>query len=128
MTASPVDFTTVMPIDFTVAAQPTFGTTPTNARRLVKTGIYGLWAGNTLPYSTAGFEVKYNGGGNDRLPILNAVGNMTPLNIVSNTYQLEDVNMDGQVKYNGSRNDRVIILQNVGPSSPLDVITQQPNN
>lgn len=128
MTASPVDFTAVMPVDFTVAAEPTFGATTTSARRLVKTGIYGLWAGNTLPYPSAGFNVKYNGSDNDRLVILNAVGNMTPLNILSNTYQLEDVNMDGRVKYNGSQNDRVIILQNVGPSNPLNVITQEPNN
>ena len=130
MTANPVDFTTVMPLDFTVAAEPTFGTTPTSARRLVKTGVYGLWAGNTKPYpnSAAGFNVKYNGGDNDRLPILGAVGTMTPLNIVPNTYQLEDVNMDGQVKYNGSKNDRVIILQNVGIANPLNIITQEPNN
>jgi hypothetical protein len=128
MTANPVDFTTVMPIDFTVAAEPTFGATSTSARRLVMTGTYGLWAGNTLPFPAAGFNVKYNGSDNDRLAILNAIGNMTPLNIISDTYQLEDVNMDGQVKYNGSRNDRVIILQNVGPGSPLNVITQEPNN
>jgi hypothetical protein len=128
MTASPVDFTAVMPIDFTVAAEPTFGTTPTSARRLVKTGIYGLWGGNTLPFPTAGFNVRYSGTGNDRLPILNAVGSMTSLNVLFNTYRLEDVNMDGQVKYNGSRNDRAVILQNVGPSNPLNIITQEPNN
>jgi hypothetical protein len=129
MTAAAVDFTPIPFIDFTTASQPTFGTTATSARRLIQTGIYGLYAGNTRPFTTGGgFQLIYNGAGNDRLPILNFVGDTTPLNIVSNVYVLEDVNMDGQVKYNGSNNDRVIILNNVGTTTPLNVITQQPNN
>ncbi|MBK8490831.1 MAG: hypothetical protein IPL49_08030 [Saprospirales bacterium] len=126
MTATAIDFTGAPFIDFTVASQPTYGTTPTSARRLIKTGIYGLWAGNTIPKSSGGFQILYNNSGNDRLPILTVVG--TPLNVVPNVYMLEDVNMNGEVKYNGSGNDRVIILGNVGTLDPLNVITQEPNN
>ncbi|MFZ2898092.1 MAG: right-handed parallel beta-helix repeat-containing protein [Saprospiraceae bacterium] len=129
MTAAAVNFTPFPPfIDFTTAAQATYGTTSTSARRLIETATYGLWAGNTIPKSPGGFQIKYNGSDNDRVPILNVVGTSTPLNVVSNVYMLEDVNMNGQVKYSGSGNDRVIILNNVGPATPLNVITQQPNN
>jgi len=126
MTAATVDLTNgATMIDFTTAAQATFGTTPTSARRLIKTGIYGLWAGNTLPKGTLGFKLIYNGADNDRLPILNKV--VTPLAVIAG-YHIEDVNLNGEVKYSGSGNDRVIILNNVGPSTPLNIITQEPNN
>lgn len=129
MTAAVVPDLTSTVVDFTTAAQPTYGTTPTSARRLVKTGVYGLWAGNTYPITDSGddFNLKYNGSSNDRAPILTRVGPSTPLNVV-NGYYIEDVNMNGQVKYSGSGNDRVIILNNVGPSTPLNVIEQEPNN
>jgi len=127
MTATPVADLNIEEVDFTDPAEATFGTTPTSARRLVKTGIYGLWAGNTYPKSANGFQLKYNGSQNDRAQILNVVGNTTPLNVVTG-YYLEDVNMNSQVKYSGSNNDRVIILNNVGASTPLNIITQQPNN
>jgi hypothetical protein len=128
MTATAINFASMPFVDFTVAAQPTFGTTATSARRLIKTATYGLYAGNTLAKSGTGFQILYNGGLNDRLPILNYVGNTTPLNVISGFYRTEDVNMDGQVKYNGANNDRVIILNNIGSSTPLNSITQQPNN
>lgn len=128
MTATPIDFTGAPFTDFTVSTQATFGTTATSARRLVKTNVYGLWAGNTIPKSSGGYQILYNGSGNDRNAILLVVGPATPLNIVSNVYMLEDVNMNGNVQYSGSGNDRVIILNNVGPSTPLNVITQEPNN
>ena len=128
MTATAIDFTSMPFVDFTVAAQPTFGTTATSARRLIKTATYGLIAGNTLPRTPTGFIIRYNNAENDRLPILNAVGDLTPLNVISGQYRLEDLNMDRQVKYNGANNDRVIILNNVGSSTPLNTITQQPNN
>jgi hypothetical protein len=131
MTAAPINFSNMPFVDFTTSAQATFGATPTSARRLIKTGIYGLWAGNTFPKDTPGsggaFRLLYNGSNNDRAPILNRVGNSTPLNVVDG-YYLEDVNMNGQVKYSGSNNDRVIILNNVGASTPLNFITQEPNN
>ncbi|HLP95075.1 MAG TPA: right-handed parallel beta-helix repeat-containing protein [Saprospiraceae bacterium] len=128
MTAAPVNFSAPPLVDFTTSAQATFGTTPTSARRLVETNVYGLWAGNTFPKTLSGnFNLMYNGASNDRLPILTRVGITTPLNVV-NGYYLEDVNMNGQVKYNGANNDRVIILNNVGSGTPLNIITQEPNN
>lgn len=128
MTAAPVNFSAPPLVDFTTSAQATFGNTPTSARRLVETNVYGLWAGNTFPKTLSGnFNLMYNGASNDRLPILTRVGITTPLNVV-NGYYLEDVNLNGQVKYNGANNDRVIILNNVGSGTPLNVITQEPNN
>lgn len=114
-------------VDFTVATQPTVGTTATSARKLIKTATYGLIAGNTIPKIGGGYQVIYNNANNDRAPILNVVGASTPLNTVSNVYMLEDVNMDGKVRYNNAGNDRVIILNNVGASTPLNIVTQQPN-
>jgi len=132
MTAATVDLTNpATMIDFTTVAQATFGTTPTSARRLIKTATYGLWAGNTfpkdLPINGGAFRLLYNGANNDRAPILTKVGFSTPLNVVTG-YFIEDVNMNGEVKYSGSNNDRVIILNNVGASTPLNFITQEPNN
>jgi len=132
MTAATVDLTNAATmIDFTTAAQATFGNTSTSARRLIKTATYGLWAGNTFPKDEVGnggaFRLLYNGSNNDRAPILTKVGFSTPLNVVTG-YFIEDVNMNGEVKYSGSGNDRVIILNNVGASTPLNFITQEPNN
>lgn len=128
MTAAAVNLAAAHLVDFTSASTPTFGTTSTSARKLIKTATYGLIAGNTLVKDGLGFRLIYNGSGNDRAPILNIVGASTPLATVTGVYKLEDVNMDSNVRYNGSGNDRVIILNNVGASTPLAIITQQPNN
>jgi len=132
MTAGVVDLTNPgTMVDFTTAAQATFGTTSTSARRLIKTATFGLWAGNTYPKDDSGnggaFRLLYNGSNNDRAPILTRVGFSTPLNVVMG-YYIEDVNLNGEVKYSGSGNDRVIILNNVGSGTPLNFITQEPNN
>lgn len=127
MTAAAINLAGAHFVDFTVAAQPTFGTTGTSARKLVKTAVYGLIAGNVIPKIGGGYQVIYNNANNDRAPILTVVGPSTPLNTVNNVYLLEDVNMDRKVRYNNAGNDRVIILNNVGASTPLAIITQQPN-
>jgi hypothetical protein len=127
MTASAINLTGAHFVDFTVATQPTFGTTATSARKLIKTATYGLIAGNTLPKIGGGYQIIYNNADNDRASILTAVGASTPLNTVYNVYMLQDVNMDRKVRYNNAGNDRVIILNNVGASTPLNIITQQPN-
>ena len=140
MTAAPVDIDRDAGafVDFSSAALPTYGQHGLAARRALGSGIYGLYAGNTLPralieispgvFSPGPIEIKYNGQHNDRVPILNAVGSSNPLQVVMGVYALEDVNMDGQIKYNGQTNDRVLILNNVGASTPLNFIRQAPDN
>ena len=80
-----------------------------------------LWAGNTNFDS----GIKYTGTGNDRDPVLTAVGSTTPNNAVTNAYSLRDVNLDGLVKYTGSGNDRDPILISVGSTTPNNVRMQQ---
>ena len=80
-----------------------------------------LWAGDTTGEGT----LKYTGSANDRDPILIAVGNTTPNNVVSNVYDRRDTNLDGVMKYTGSGNDRDIILTNVGSTTPSNTRTQQ---
>ena len=69
--------------------------------------------------------MKYAGGGNDRDPILTAIGGAVPTATITGQNRAEDVNLDGQVKYAGSANDRDIILQNIGGSVPTATRTQQ---
>ncbi len=96
------------------------------------TGLYGsqamrsngtrraLWSGNV---STDGM-LKYVGSGNDRDPILTAIGSTVPTAVL-NGYRREDVNMDGVVKYVGTNNDRDLILSNVGGTVPTSTLLQQ---
>jgi hypothetical protein len=128
MTAQPVDLATSPVVDFSDPMLPTMGNTPVSARKILAFGVLGLLAGNAMPLSPTGREVKYHGAHNDRLAILNAVGNSTPLNTLQGVYRLEDVNLDGVVKYNGSGNDRLLILNNVGIFTPLNIIVQEPGN
>jgi hypothetical protein len=128
ITAEPVDLLSNPILDFSDPMLSTMGTSPVSARKLLAFGLYGLVAGNAMPLSSTGREVKYHGEDNDRLAILNAVGNDTPLNMLQGVYRLEDVNMDGVVKYNGSGNDRLVILNNVGIFTPLNIIVQEPGN
>jgi hypothetical protein len=80
-----------------------------------------LWAGD----ATGNGQVRYTGSGNDRDPILLAVGGTTPNSTVSNVYDRRDTNLNGTIKYTGSGNDRDIILTNVGSSTPNATRTQQ---
>ncbi|MBP7513528.1 MAG: fibronectin type III domain-containing protein [Flavobacteriales bacterium] len=103
-------------VDFTATALGTYGT---EARKTVG-GVQVLWAGNT----NGDIDVKYTGSGNDRDPILTAVGSTTPSNTVGG-YLRTDVNMDGLAKYTGTSNDRDPILLNVGSTTPNNVRVQQ---
>ena len=105
------------PIDLRLSTTGTYGT---NARKLVGS-VQCLWAGD----ATGDGTVKYAGGGNDRDPILTAIGGAVPTATITGQYRAEDVNLDGQVKYAGSANDRDIILQNIGGSVPTATRTQQ---
>lgn len=92
----------------------------TNAR-VLKNGIYCLWAGD----ATGDGTIKYVGAGNDRDAILLSVGGSTPNNSVNNVYDRRDTNLDGAIKYTGVANDRDVILTNVGSTTPNNTRTQQ---
>ncbi|MBL7963366.1 MAG: hypothetical protein JNM31_05910 [Flavobacteriales bacterium] len=79
-----------------------------------------LWRGD-VNYN---HQVKYIGSGNDRDPILTAIGGTVPTQMVSGVYAREDVNMDGVIKYTGADNDRDPILQNIGGANPTAVRNQ----
>ncbi len=93
-----------------------FGTSATRAVGSVRT----LWSGNCLRDG----QLKYTGAGNDRDPILGAVGGTIPTS-TSIGYRQEDVNMDGVTKYTGPNNDRDPILQNIGGTVPTTVRMEQ---
>lgn len=103
-------------IDLTLASTPVFGTDP----RHDVNGVWALWPGNVVP-NTA---VAYTGSGNDRDPILVAVGSTTPNN-TADGYLATDVNLDGTTKYTGSGNDRDPVLLTVGSTTPNTVRAQQ---
>jgi hypothetical protein len=119
MTASPrslvLDPTTT--IDLRLSSTTTYGT----AARVAVGSVHCLWPGD------AGFDgsIRYTGSNNDRDPILQAVGGVTPTNVENNVYSPLDVNMDGSIRYTGSNNDRDIILQSIGGVVPTAIRTQQ---
>ena len=98
---------------------PSFVTYGAEARKQVGSTMV-LWAGDV----TGNGQIKYTGSGNDRDPILTAVGSTTP-NATIAGYLRSDVNLDGLVKYTGSGNDRDPILLNVGSTTPNLVRLQQ---
>lgn len=103
-------------LNLTLAATPTYGT----AARKTIGAAEALWAGNV----DGNGELKYTGQGNDRDPILAAVGGSVPTSTVM-LYHVADVNLDGTVKYTGEGNDRDFILTNVGGSVPTNTRLQQ---
>ena len=118
MSLAPVTLTTTTTaLNFTSTGTATYGT---NAQNNVG-GTVTLWPGDTGFDGTA----KYVGNGNDRDPILIAIGGSTPTNTVSNVYSPLDVNMDGVIKYVGANNDRDPILTTVGGSTPTNTRVQQ---
>ena len=118
MTASPVALSSSSTIiDFRSPAISVYGTDamrPIDATRA-------LWSGE----ATLDDLIKYTGAGNDRDPMLTAVGGTTPNNVVNNVYDRRDTNLDGEIKYTGSANDRDVILINVGSTTPNHTRTQQ---
>ena len=105
------------PYDFRVGSTSAYGTAPLR----YKNGVLCLWAGD----ATGNGIVQYVGNGNDRDPILIAIGGSTPTNTVSNVYSPLDVNLDGVIKYVGANNDRDPILTTVGGSTPTNTRVQQ---
>lgn len=103
-------------VDLTITGTVLYGTSaeaPVNGRMA-------LWVGDVSRDGT----VKYTGTGNDRDPILTAVGSTAPTNTV-NGYLLTDVTLDGVTKYTGTGNDRDPILLTVGSTTPNSTRTQQ---
>ena len=117
MTAAPVRVSVATKsYDLTNGSTPLHGTEATktvNAKQV-------LWSGNCLPDAT----LRYTGDGNDRDPILVAIGGIIPTNTTAG-YLITDVNMDGRVRYVGATNDRDPILTNIGGIIPTNTRTQQ---
>ncbi len=80
-----------------------------------------LWAGNALRDD----RLKYAGSGNDRDPVLTAIGGTVPTATLNGQYRPEDVNLDGVVKYAGGANDRDPILVNIGGTVPTATRMEQ---
>lgn len=107
-------------VDFRNAATLTYGTSARTSSGAVQL----LWAGNSLMDGVNSSQLKYTGTGNDRDPILVAIGGTVPTNTVSGYYNT-DVNLDGTVKYTGTANDRDPILVNVGGTVPTAIRVEQ---
>ena len=107
---------TATAIDLSGSAVTTYGT---NARRTVGP-LLTLWSGNVLVDNV----LRYTGLGNDRDPILAAVGGTVPTATITG-YHLADVNMDGRVRYVGLDNDRDPILGNIGGTLPTSTLLEQ---
>ena len=103
-------------IDFTSPSAPTFG-----IQALKDAGTLMLLKAGDVTFNG---RVQYTGPGNDRDPILVAIGSTTPNNVIAG-YRREDVNMDGLVKYTGAGNDRDPILVTVGSTVPTSVVVVQ---
>lgn len=97
-------------VDFTDPSTPTYGT---DARKTMGPAR-ALWAGDVTYNGT----LLYTGAGNDRDPILQAIGGTIPSNELTGQYRQEDVNLDGVVRYTGGGNDRDPILSNIGGVVP----------
>jgi PKD repeat protein/glucose/arabinose dehydrogenase len=104
-------------LDFTLAATPTFGT---HAQAVAGNGRTVLWSGDV----SRNGQIRYVGDGNDRDPILVAIGGSVPTHSVTG-YRLEDVDLNGVVRYVGNGNDRDPILVNIGGSTPTATRMQQ---
>jgi choice-of-anchor B domain-containing protein len=102
--------------DLTLPGTATYGT---EGRKNIN-GVMALWTGNT----TVNGQLQYTGSGNDRDPILLAIGGSVPTNFITG-YRIEDTNLDGVVKYTGFANDRDVILLNIGGTVPTSIRLQQ---
>ena len=121
MTASTFGLSgSLVTVDLTTNSTVAYGT---EARKDVS-GTQLMWAGNTFMDVPLPIKVKYTNTGNDREPILTAIGGTVPTNTVFG-YLITDVNMDGVVKYTGTFNDRDPILSNIGGVVPTNTRVEQ---
>ena len=80
-----------------------------------------MWCGN----GSGNDRVSYTGAGNDRDPILQAIGGVNPTATLAGQYRSEDVNLDGEVKYTGTANDRDPVLVTIGGTTPTATRVEQ---
>jgi hypothetical protein len=93
----------------------------TNANMRQIGSVFAMWGGNVLNDA----QILYNGGGNDRIPILSLVGGTANANTpLINQYTREDCNLDSSVIYNGAGSDRVFILSTVGGTANANLPIQ----
>lgn len=104
-------------LDLTLSTTPVWGS---QALATLANGRKALWSGDV----NGDGWLRYVGAGNDRDPILVAVGGTVPSATLAG-YRLEDVSLSGVVKYTGVDNDRDPILVNIGGSVPTAVRQQQ---
>ena len=104
-------------LDLTLSSTATYGTL---ARSASSNGRMVLWAGDV----SRNGQLSYVGNGNDRDPILVAVGGSIPTNTATG-YRLEDVDLNGVIRYVGQGNDRDPLLLNIGGSTPTNIRLQQ---
>jgi len=107
---------TAATVDFRVTGTSTYGT----AARKTLDSHQLLWAGN----ATHDNMLVYVGAGNDRDPLLLAIGGSVPTGTVTG-YRQEDINMDGVTRYIGGANDRDPILVNIGGAIPTSTKLEQ---
>jgi len=100
-------------IDLSASGSAAFGTDAT----VLIGGKWCLWSGDV----SGDGALQYVGEGNDRDPILSAIGGSVPTAELHVQYRAEDTNMDGTVRYVGEANDRDPILQNIGGSVPTAI-------
>lgn len=91
-----------------------------------RSAISGSFPASALWCGDVSFDgvVKYTGVGNDRDPIISAIGGTVPTATIIG-YHSEDVNLDGTVKYTGANNDRDPILQTIGGTVPTAIRVEQ---
>ncbi|MCB0769207.1 MAG: hypothetical protein KDC00_02245 [Flavobacteriales bacterium] len=117
MSAAPISLSAVaVDLDLSLSSTPTWGTEARKVNGAVRT----LWSGETVRDGA----VMYTGAGNDRDPVLSAIGGVVATDIQVG-YLGSDINMDGIVKYTGVRNDRDPILVGIGGIVPTNVRQQQ---
>jgi len=104
-------------LDLTLATTATYGS---QARATMSNGRMALWSGDV----SRNGQLSYVGNGNDRDPILVAIGGSVPTNTIAG-YRLEDVDLNGVIRYVGQGNDRDPVLFNLGGSTPTAVRLQQ---
>lgn len=107
---------TATTVDFALGTTATYGT---DARR-AKDGRWMLWSGNVVRDGA----LRYTGTGNDREPMLQAIGGTNPT-ATAPGYQAADVNLDGAVKYTGAANDRDALLESIGGQIPTATRVEQ---
>lgn len=117
--------------DFTQSQSMAYGTDTSSFIQTpmaeIASGVFGMKGGDM---AGTNYTIRYNGVGNDRVPLLQYIGGLVNQNNPTiNTYQRYDINLDRSILYNGLDSDRSILLDWLGGSSNQAQIikTQVPN-